>query len=69
MDPLRGNAILVVDSRLVFSLVENFLGGAGGQPKVEGRDFTAIEQGLIDRVVKICLSNMEEAWNPVHDCP
>ncbi|MFW5487526.1 MAG: flagellar motor switch protein FliM [Desulfovibrio sp.] len=67
MDPLRGNAILVVDSRLVFSLVENFLGGAGGQPKVEGRDFTAIEQGLIDRVVKICLSNMEEAWNPVHE--
>ncbi|EPR30370.1 flagellar motor switch protein FliM [Alkalidesulfovibrio alkalitolerans DSM 16529] len=67
MDPLRGNGLLIVDSRLVFSLVENFLGGSGGQPKVEGRDFTAIEQGLIDRVVKICLSNMEEAWNPVHE--
>lgn len=67
MDPLRGNGLLIVDSRLVFSLVENFLGGSGGQPKVEGRDFTAIEQGLIDRVVKICLSNMEEAWSPVHE--
>lgn len=67
MDPLRGNGLLIVDSRLVFSLVENFLGGSGGQPKVEGRDFTAIEQGLIDRVVKICLSNLEEAWSPVHE--
>jgi flagellar motor switch protein FliM len=67
MEPLRGNALLVVDSRLVFSLVENFFGGSGGQPKVEGRDFTAIEQGLIDRVIKIAMSNLEEAWAPVHE--
>ncbi|XPV77792.1 MAG: flagellar motor switch protein FliM [Desulfovibrio sp.] len=67
MDPLRGNAILVVDSRLVFALVENFFGGAGSQPKVEGRDFTPIEQAMVDRVVKIALSNMEESWKPVHE--
>ncbi|GAB6175614.1 flagellar motor switch protein FliM [Desulfobaculum senezii] len=67
MDPLRGNALLVVDSRLVFALVENFFGGAGSQPKVEGRDFTAIEQAIVDRVVKIALSNLEDAWRPVHD--
>jgi len=67
MDPLRGNALLVVDSRLVFALVENFFGGAGSQPKVEGRDFTPIEQAIVDRVVKIALANMEDAWRPVHD--
>ncbi len=67
MDPLRGNAILVVDSRLVFALVENFFGGAGSQPKVEGRDFTPIEQAIVDRVVKVALSNMEESWKPVHE--
>lgn len=67
MDPLRGNALLVVDSRLVFALVENFFGGAGSQPKVEGRDFTPIEQAIVDRVVKIALSNMEDAWRPVHE--
>src|SRR5512145_257986 len=58
LDPLRGNAILVVDSRLVFALVENFFGGAGSQPKVEGRDFTPIEQSIIVKVVKIILSNL-----------
>ena len=40
MDPLRGNAIMVVDSRLVFALVENIFGGSGSQPKIEGREFT-----------------------------
>ncbi|HMM38138.1 MAG TPA: flagellar motor switch protein FliM [Desulfovibrio sp.] len=67
MEPLRGNALLVVDSRLVFALVENFFGGAGSQPKVEGRDFTPIEQAIVDRVVKIALSNMEDSWKPVHE--
>jgi flagellar motor switch protein FliM len=67
MDPLRGNALLVVDSRLVFALVENFFGGAGSQPKVEGRDFTPIEQAIVDRVVRIALANMEDAWRPVHE--
>ena len=67
MDPLRGNALVVVDTRLVFALVENFFGGSGSVPKVEGRDFTPIEQTIITRVVKLLLRNLEEAWKPVHD--
>ena len=67
MDPLRGNAIIVVDSRLVFALVENVFGGAGSQPKIEGREFTRIEQAIVDRIIKIALDNMEESWRPVHD--
>lgn len=67
MDPLRGNAIMVVDSRLVFALVENVFGGAGSQPKIEGREFTRIEQAVVDKIVKIALDNMEESWRPVHD--
>ena len=67
MDPLRGNAIIVVDSRLVFSLVENIFGGAGSQPKIEGREFTRIEQAIVERIIKIALDNMEESWRPVQD--
>lgn len=67
IDPLRGNALIVVDTRLVFSLVENFFGGAGSQPKIEGRDFTPIEQSIITKVVKIILANLEDAWRPVHE--
>jgi flagellar motor switch protein FliM len=67
IEPLRGNAILVVDTRLVFALVENFFGGAGSQPKVEGRDFTPIEQRIIDTVVRVLLTNLEDSWRPVHE--
>ncbi len=67
MEPLRGNAIIVVDSRLVFALVENFFGGSGSQPKIEGREFTRIEQAIVDRVIKLALDNMEESWRPVHE--
>ena len=67
MDPLRGNAIAVVDARLVFALVESFFGGQGSQPKIEGREFTRIEQAIVEKVIKIVLHNMEESWRPVHE--
>ncbi len=67
MDPLRGNALAIVDARLVFALVENFFGGQGSQPKIEGREFTPIEQAIVDKVIKIVLENMEDSWRPVHD--
>ncbi|RQD66719.1 MAG: flagellar motor switch protein FliM [Desulfonatronovibrio sp. MSAO_Bac4] len=67
IDPLRGNALMIIDTRLVFALVENFFGGAGTQPKIEGRDFTPIEQRIVTKVAKMLLSNLEDAWRPVHE--
>ncbi|MCA1988607.1 MAG: flagellar motor switch protein FliM [Desulfarculus sp.] len=68
MDPLRGHAIFVLESKLVFNLVETFFGGSGGgEVKIEGRDFTAIEQQLTRKVVMMALKDMEQAWKPVHE--
>lgn len=67
IDPLRGNALMIIDTRLVFALVENFFGGTGSQPKVEGRDFTPIEQSIVIKVAKMILENLEDAWRPVHE--
>ncbi|WP_028574027.1 flagellar motor switch protein FliM [Desulfonatronovibrio hydrogenovorans] len=67
IDPLRGNALMIIDTRLVFALVENFFGGAGSQPKIEGRDFTPIEQSIVTKVAKMLLDNLEDAWRPVHE--
>jgi flagellar motor switch protein FliM len=68
MDPLRGHAVFVLESKLVFNLVETFFGGDGsGEVKVEGRDFTAIEQQLTRKVVLMALKDLEQAWKPVHD--
>jgi flagellar motor switch protein FliM len=67
MDPLRGQCLLVVDSKLVFTLVECFLGGnARLRFKIEGRDFTSIERRLINKVVLMAFQDLEKAWAPVH---
>jgi flagellar motor switch protein FliM len=67
MDPLRGHAILVIESKLVFNLVETFFGGTGqGEMKIEGRDFTPIEHRLTKKVVLLILEDMQKAWGPVH---
>lgn len=67
MDPFRGNALVVLEPKLVFALVEAFLGGSGRRNvRIEGRDFTAIEQRLIQRVVTLILHDLEKAWITVH---
>ena len=67
MEPLRGMGIIVVESRLVFSLVEAYFGGKGvGTTRIEGREFTSIENRIIDKVVHLALHNLVEAWEDVH---
>jgi len=67
MEPLRGQSLMVVDSKLVFALVECFLGGSGKTRfKIEGRDFTSIERRIIQKVVLMAFQDLEKAWAPVH---
>ena len=66
MNPLRGNAIMVLETRLVFSLIDLFFGGTGElEVKAEGRDFTEIEQRMIKRVVISALEDLQTSWRPV----
>jgi flagellar motor switch protein FliM len=63
MNPLRGGALLVIESKLVFALIDSFFGGPGNsQVKVEGRDFTPIETHMILRVADLIFSDMQKAW-------
>ncbi|MFZ7113249.1 MAG: flagellar motor switch protein FliM [Desulfatiglandales bacterium] len=67
MEPLRGMGILVMETRVVFSLIEAFFGGRGtGSNKIEGRDFTPIEMKMIEKVVQIALANLMESWEDVY---
>lgn len=67
MEPLRGHAILVLESKLVFTLLDFFFGGTGKTSfRIEGRDFTAIESRLIHRIAMMILVDLEKAWNAIH---
>ena len=66
MTPLRGNAILVLETRLVFTLIDLFFGGNGElEIKSEGRDFTEIEARMIKRVTVSALEDLQSSWRPV----
>jgi len=68
VDPLRGNALVVLEAKLVFALIDCFFGGRGTSGiKVEGREFTAIEQKILYKVVDSALKEWANAWRPVHD--
>ncbi len=68
IDPLRGNAIVVVESKVIFTLVDIVFGGSGREAyKVEGREFTAIENNLIKKVVMSALLDLEKAWKTLLD--
>lgn len=68
MDPMRGTAIFVVESKIIFTLVDIIFGGTGGEGfKIEGREFTAIENNLIKKVVISALADLEKCWMSLID--
>ena len=66
MTPLRGNAIMVLETRLVFTLIDMFFGGNGElEVKAVGREFTEIESRMIKRVIISALEDLQISWRPV----
>ena len=66
--PLRGKGLVVIDPKLVFSVVENYFGGTGRfHTKIEGRDFTPTELRVIQLLLQIVFEDQRLAWKPVLD--
>jgi flagellar motor switch protein FliM len=63
---LRGSALLVIESKLAYALVDSFFGGADRPyTKIEGKDFTQIELSIVRKVVDLAIEDMEAAWESV----
>ncbi|MGH1485037.1 MAG: flagellar motor switch protein FliM [Cellvibrionaceae bacterium] len=63
--PLRGTALVVLDAKLVFKLVDNFFGGDGRHAKIEGREFTPTELRVVRIVLEQAFIDLKEAWRAV----
>ncbi|AJW46638.1 MULTISPECIES: flagellar motor switch protein FliM [Ralstonia] len=65
--PLRGTALFVFDPNLIFLVVDNLFGGDGRyHMRVEGRDFTDVEQRIIQRMLQLVFEHYAKAWQPVY---
>ncbi len=65
---LKGFFIVIFDAKLIFSVLETVFGSPSiSAPKIEGREFTKIEFGVIRKLIDIVSAEMEKAWTPVYE--
>jgi len=59
--------LLVVDSALIYSVVDVLLGGRRGTAamRIEGRPYTTIERTLVERLISVVLEDLSEAFAPL----
>ncbi|AUN29330.1 flagellar motor switch protein FliM [Niveispirillum cyanobacteriorum] len=58
--------LMVIDSALIYSIVDVLLGGRRGTAamRIEGRPYTTIERNLVERMVHVVLSDLSAAFDP-----
>jgi flagellar motor switch protein FliM len=61
MEPLKGGAALEIGASLLFRLIDRLLGGSGLLP-VRLREFTEVEQVLIERIGVRAMADLQQAW-------
>lgn len=65
--PLRGSGLIVCEPALVFGVIDTLYGGIGKfQTRIEGRDFSATEQRVINRLVDVISSEYKKAWKGIY---
>lgn len=65
--PLRGNGMIVCEPALVFGVIDTLYGGIGKfQTRIEGRDFSATEQRVINRLVDVITDEYKKAWRGIY---
>lgn len=65
--PLRGSGLIVCEPALVFGVIDTLYGGIGKfQTRIEGRDFSATEQRVINRLVDVITDEYKKAWKGIY---
>ncbi|WP_337877147.1 flagellar motor switch protein FliM [Elioraea sp.] len=59
--------LMVVDSAMIYSIVDVLLGGRRGTApmRIEGRPYTTIERTLVERMIHLVLADLSQAFDPL----
>jgi len=66
MNPLKVPAILEIDPKIAFAIIDRICGGNGDGTKFH-HELTDIEKSIMKNIIIHLLGNMREAWNQVLD--
>ena len=65
--PLRGSGLVVCEPSLVFGVIDTLYGGAGKyHTRIEGREFSATEQRVINRLLEVISVEYKKAWHGIY---
>ena len=68
MEPLRGHGLVMVENKLISSVIDTIFGGTGTQKtKIMDRAFSSIEIRMIKSMIISALEDLEKSWRPVHN--
>src|SRR6201990_1961003 len=61
--------LMIVDSAMIYSIVDVLLGGRRGTAamRIEGRPYTTIERTLVERLIQVVLADLSASFDPL--CP
>mgnify|MGYP001626145338 CR=1 FL=1 len=62
---LKGTHFLILDPRMIYSIVSVIFGGSAKPYKIEGKEFTRLELKIIKKVVDLLLSAFQESWSSI----
>ncbi len=65
LGPTNGQAIIDFAMPVVFAFVDRIFGGKGSSQGVEARQLSQIEIGVINRIVKRVIEDLEATWEPI----
>ncbi|MBV8915806.1 MAG: flagellar motor switch protein FliM [Acetobacteraceae bacterium] len=59
--------LMVIDSSLIYSIVDVLLGGRRGTAamRIEGRPYTTIERTLVERLIGLVLQDLQSSFDPL----
>ena len=66
-DQWENHGLMVVDSALIYSVVDVLLGGRRGTAaiRIEGRPYTTIERSLVERLIRVVLQDLSASFEPL----
>ena len=66
-DQWDNHGLMVVDSAMIYSIVDVLLGGRRGTAamRIEGRPYTTIERSLVERLIHVVLQDLSTSFEPL----
>ena len=67
VDEWDNYGLMVVDSAMIYSIIDVLLGGRRGSAamRIEGRPYTTIERSLVERLIRLVLHDVTASFEPL----